>query len=102
MNTTASKVFVVDDDPSILTSMVRLLRASGYSAQGFNSAREALKKIPVDGQGCILVDLHMPEMGGIKLKAVLAQYSNPITVVRSRPLRYLHQLLIRSVQCTLR
>ena len=81
MNTTAPKVFVVDDDPSFLGSMVRLLRASGYFAQGFSSAREALEKIPADGEGCILVDLHMPEMGGIELQAVLARYENPITVV---------------------
>jgi FixJ family two-component response regulator len=81
MNTTAPKVFVVDDDPSFLGSMVRLLHASGFSAQGFSSAREALEKIPADGEGCILVDLHMPEMSGIEFQAILARYGNPITVV---------------------
>jgi FixJ family two-component response regulator len=81
MNTTAPKVFVVDDDPSFLASMVRLLRASGYSTQGFSSAREALRKIPIDGEGCLLLDLHMPEMGGIELQTVLARYENPITVI---------------------
>jgi FixJ family two-component response regulator len=81
MNTWAPKVFVVDDDPSFLGSMLRLLRVAGYSAQGFSSAREALEKIPTDGEGCILVDLHMPEIGGIEFQAVLALYENPITVV---------------------
>jgi FixJ family two-component response regulator len=81
MNTIAPKVFVVDDDSSFLSSMVRLLRASGYSVQGFRSAREALIKIPADGEGCVLIDLHMPEMGGLELQAVLAHYGNPITVV---------------------
>jgi FixJ family two-component response regulator len=81
MNTIGPKVFVVDDDPSFLGGMLRLLRASGYSTQGFRSAREALEKIPADGEGCILVDLNMPEMDGIELQAVLAQYDNPITVV---------------------
>jgi len=81
MNTIVPKVFVVDDDPSFLGGMVRLLRASGYSTQGFSSAREALEKIPANGEGCILVDLHMPELDGIELQAVLARYDNPITVV---------------------
>ena len=81
MNTNVPKVFVVDDDPSFLGGMVRLLRASGYSTQGFSSAREALEKIPANGEGCILVDLHMPELDGIELQAVLARYDNPITVV---------------------
>jgi RNA polymerase sigma factor (sigma-70 family) len=81
MNTTAPKVFVVDDDPSFLGGMVRLLRAAEYAVQGFSSAREALEKIPVDGEGCLLLDLHMPEMSGIELQAVLARYGNPITVV---------------------
>jgi FixJ family two-component response regulator len=81
MNTIPPKVFVVDDDPSFLRGMVRLLRAAGYSAQGFTSARDALRKIPIDGEGCILVDLNMPEMDGIELQSVLARNENPITVV---------------------
>jgi FixJ family two-component response regulator len=40
-----------------------------------------LIKIPADGEGCVLIDLHMPEMGGLELQAVLTRYGNPVTVV---------------------
>jgi FixJ family two-component response regulator len=81
MKTISPKVLVVDDNPSFLGSMVRLLRASGYSTRGFRSAREALEKIAVDEEGCILVDLHMPEMDGLELQSVLALYGYTLTVV---------------------
>lgn len=38
MSAIAPIVFVVDDDLSHLSSMARLLRASGFSAQTFSSA----------------------------------------------------------------
>ena len=35
-------VFVVDDEPSVQTALVRLLASAGYKARGFLSARAFL------------------------------------------------------------
>lgn len=81
MNMISRRVFVVDDDSSFLGGLMRLLRASGYVTEGFSSAKEALRKIPPDVEGCILVDLQMPEMDGMELQAALARSGSPLTVV---------------------
>lgn len=63
-------VFVVDDDPSFLQGMVRLLRASGYSVEGYSSAKEFLARRPANAEGCVLLDMHMPDMDGLELQAL--------------------------------
>lgn len=74
-------VFVVDDDPSFLQGMVRLLRASGYSVEGYSSAKEFLARRPANAEGCVLLDMHMPDMDGLELQATLNNSDNPLTVV---------------------
>jgi FixJ family two-component response regulator len=72
---------VVDDDPSFLGGMVRLLSASDYSVEGYNSAKEFLAKRPADAEGCVLIDLQMPDMDGLELQKALNNSDNPLTVV---------------------
>jgi len=81
MTPIAPTVFVVDDDPAHLTSMGRLLRASGFSAQLFSSAGEFLSKRPIEAPGCVVADLQMPGMTGIELQEILAKSDNPLPVV---------------------
>ena len=81
MSKPRSTIFVVDDDPSFLGGMVRLLRASDYSVEGYNSAKEFLAKKPADAEGCVLIDLQMPDMDGLELQKALNNSDNPLTVV---------------------
>ncbi len=64
-------IWIVDDDPSVRRSLVRLVRSAGIRARDFASAREFLDADP-EGRGCILVDLHMPDINGIELLEQLA------------------------------
>jgi len=81
LNKPNSTVFVVDDDPSFLGGIVRLLRASGYSVEGYSSAKEFFAKRPVDAEGCVLIDLQMPDINGLELQTALNNSDNPLTVV---------------------
>jgi len=74
-------VFVVDDDRSFLSSITRLLRASGYPVEGFSSAREFLTRRAAQAPGCVLADLQMPGMDGLALQRALAESGNPMPVV---------------------
>jgi len=74
-------VHVVDDDQSFLVAMSRLLRASGHATRTYSSAREFLAERCSDDPGCVVVDLHMPEVGGLDLQAALAQTPYPIPVL---------------------
>ena len=79
-NSAAATVFVVDDDPSFLAAMARLLSSAGHSVETFTSAQELLRHKEPLGHGCLLVDLRMPGDSGLDLQDKLNQheYSPPI------------------------
>jgi two-component system response regulator FixJ len=74
-------VHVVDDDASFLNAISRFLRASGFLARTYSSAREFLAEPHGDEPGCVLVDLRMPDVGGLDLQAAIAQSRYPLPVL---------------------
>jgi len=62
-------IAVVDDDPSFLRSMVRLLRVEGYNARCFASPGEFLNSLSSARPRCVVIDVHMPELSGVELQA---------------------------------
>lgn len=74
-------VHIIDDDPSFCTATARLLRASGFLVKTFSSAREFLSQRDCGTPGCVVADLHMPEMNGLELQASLARTSHPLPVL---------------------
>lgn len=69
-------VFVVDDDPSFRTAVTRMLRATGFTVQGFASGIDLLMHLcgaRIDGLGCVLADLRMPGMDGLQLQEACAK-----------------------------
>lgn len=73
-------VYVVDDDPSVRVAMERLLKSVGLTVETFASAREFLDQATPEWSGCLIVDLRMPEMGGLDLQDQLgaSQVSLPV------------------------
>ena len=74
-------VFIIDDDLSFLRSVSRLLRAVGYSVEAFQSAQEFLNRLTPESNGCVVADLQMPEMDGLKLQKALSGGANPLPVI---------------------
>jgi len=74
-------VHVVDDDPSFLTAVARLLRAGGFDVKTFGSAASFLQTPPADSPGCVIADLQMPGLGGLEFQEALAKTGNPLPVV---------------------
>jgi two-component system CheB/CheR fusion protein len=68
---TPRKVYVVDDDDAVRDSMRALLEASGIEVRDYASARDFLYSGCRNSDGCLLLDLHMPGMGGIELLELL-------------------------------
>ncbi len=50
---TSGIVHLVDDDSSFLTSMSRLLRASGYEVRTFTSASSFLNQLTPEAMSCV-------------------------------------------------
>lgn len=65
-------VCVVDDDPSVGRSLGRLLRSHGLRSRTFVSGSDLLANQCLSEVACVLIDLHMPEMGGLDLADRLA------------------------------
>jgi FixJ family two-component response regulator len=60
-------IAVVDDDPSVLRALQRLLRTHAFHPKTFASAREFLAALAGGLPECLIVDLQMPEMSGLEL-----------------------------------
>lgn len=79
-------ICVVEDDESLRTAMVGLLRSFGYGARGFASAEAVLGTEAMAGCGCIVADIQLPGLSGLELKARLDQAGErtPVILVTAR------------------
>jgi FixJ family two-component response regulator len=62
------RVFVVDDDRSVRTSLTTLLEAEDYAVEIFASAAEYLARVPHRGPTCLVLDVQLPGLDGIALQ----------------------------------
>jgi CheY-like chemotaxis protein len=67
MSSRGYRVFVVDDERVIASTVATILRMSGYSAEAFTSPAEALQAAAVCAPDLLLSDVMMPEMSGFDL-----------------------------------
>jgi FixJ family two-component response regulator len=65
LNTT---VHVIDDDASTRRALARLISTLGFRVSVFASAEAFLAQVTSEPDGCLLVDIHMPNgMNGVEL-----------------------------------
>jgi FixJ family two-component response regulator len=81
MSPNSPTVFVIDDDPSFLRSMVRLLRSAGIPVVAYDSAKAFLENLSPTTAGCVVTDLRMPEIDGLALQAALDTTGNPLPII---------------------
>ena len=71
----ASRIFVVDDESVIASTLAAILNMNGFSARAFNGALEALAAASADIPDLLISDVAMPELSGIELAIRMkAQY----------------------------
>jgi two-component system, LuxR family, response regulator FixJ len=64
---TQYKVFVVDDDAAVRDSLDALLLALSYETECFDSGIAFLEACEEVCQGCVLLDIRMPDMNGMEI-----------------------------------
>lgn len=75
-------VHIVDDDASFRTAIQRLLGASGYAVETYESAEQLLQRLPDDaGPSCILLDIRIPGLSGPDLQDRLATLGSHLPIV---------------------
>jgi two-component system phosphate regulon response regulator PhoB len=64
-------IFVVEDDEDILELVAYNLTKEGYDVQGFTNGEEALRRLRVNGAGCVVLDLMLPGMDGLEFCKII-------------------------------
>jgi FixJ family two-component response regulator len=58
------RVAVVDDDPSVRRALGRMLRSASYAVSDYASGEAMLADPDIAHFGCLVLDLHLPGLGG--------------------------------------
>jgi len=77
----SSSVFVIDDDESVRTSLELLIESSGYHVVTFGSAEDFLDCAFEVKPCCLVLDIHLPGMSGLKLQEHLVKSQAQIPVI---------------------
>ena len=77
---------MVDDDPSVLRALTRLLSAAGLEARAFASPAAFLEQHDPAAPGCLVLDLALPGLDGLELQQALADAdcARPIVFITGR------------------
>jgi len=74
-------VFVVDDDKVILNIIAQLFESVDLNVKTFTSAQDFLNSYSSSCSGCLVLDVRMPGMGGLKLQSKLANEKIPPQII---------------------
>jgi len=81
MESSAITVFIIDDDPSIRKSLSLLLSSHGFETECYSCSEEFLSRLPIEGIGCILLDLQMDGINGLELQEKLSQHDKQLPII---------------------
>lgn len=76
-----SRVFIVDDDPSVRASLQDLLASVGLASIAFGSAREFMDAERPDVPACLILDVRMPGLSGLDFQQEMARLNIQVPVV---------------------
>jgi FixJ family two-component response regulator len=77
----APTVFVVDDDPSVRTSIQGLLKSASLRSESFGTAEEFLRRRRPEGPSCLVLDVSLPGVNGLDFQRQLADAGIQIPII---------------------
>jgi len=77
----AETVCLVDDDPSVLKSIGRLLASDGFSVRSFDKPKSFLAFARTAPVPLVVLDIWMEEMSGLEVQAQIAALSPGTRVI---------------------
>ena len=81
MTQATATIHVVDDDESLRTALMRLLRAAGYEVRTYASAGDFLLNKPENAPGCMILDVRMPGPSGFELQEAIAKLDESLPII---------------------
>src|SRR5690242_3585784 len=77
----AGVIAIVDDDDSVRSALLSMMKSAGLPALAFSSAEEYLASGRQNETDCLIADIRMPGMSGLELQAKLEAEHRHIPVV---------------------
>ena len=74
------KILVVDDEKDVCDTLKDIFIKEGYEVETALSGKEAIFKVQTEKPDLILLDIRMPEMGGIEVLKKVKEIDNDIPV----------------------
>ncbi len=75
------RVFVIDDEPLVRSSLKFLFESAGLEVETFPSAMSFLQRPVPEGPLCLVLDLNLPDLDGLEVQRRLAQAGRLIPIV---------------------
>ncbi len=74
-------IHLVDDDAAVRRSVGFMLKTSGFQVEAYKSGIDLLKNAATLEDGCILLDIRMPEMDGLEVQHALQEKGVGLPVI---------------------
>jgi FixJ family two-component response regulator len=79
--TSASTVFVIDDDAAVRAAIQGLLKSVGLRSESFGTAQEFLRRKLPDGPSCLVLDVRLPGINGLDFQRELVDEGFRIPII---------------------
>jgi DNA-binding NtrC family response regulator len=76
-----AKILLVDDEQRFRTTTSKLLAAKGFATSTAGSGSEALEQMKENPFDVVILDVRMPEMGGVEVLAELKKLDPHVEVI---------------------
>jgi RNA polymerase sigma factor (sigma-70 family) len=67
------KVYLIDDDQAVVSALKLLLETVGMEVVAYTAPQAFLSQLPSLSQGCIVLDIRMPSISGLRLQERLGE-----------------------------
>lgn len=74
-------VHAVDDDAAIRETLCSLIRSVGLTMRGYASTGEFLREADLTIPSCLVLDVRLPDVGGLEFQRHLNASANPIPII---------------------
>lgn len=77
----SEKILIVDDDPQLRQLLGDRLQANGYLILFAANGREGVERVQEENPSAVLLDLEMPEMGGMEALSAMREINADLPVI---------------------
>jgi two-component system, LuxR family, response regulator FixJ len=74
-------ISIVEDDKEVQNAICNLLESAGVCVEAFESAEEFLESGPTDKKACLVLDVRLPRMTGLKLQRSLYGQGSSLAII---------------------